>query len=465
MRFLSPFIVVALAANAPAQVLTATKLLSGSATDAATAVAASIPQGNVFLAGTTTSPDFPIVNGLVPRIPEAALRVSAGGKTFAPSSLTASQITAIAASSDGRTVLAANAASIYRSNDAGATWSAAPVIIPGSAVALAIDPVNASNAYALANLDGGTNFYRSADGGLTWQSSSPAGTQQQASTPRILIDPQNPASIYAYLGNGLNHSSDSGATWQRVTVPGSPVPGNPAVPVAFAIAPSQPQTLYTVTNFGLSEKSADGGATWQSTASLATTSANTMAVDPHNPDVIWFTDAHGIERSTDGGATVQNVAKIGDGAWQGIAIDPADSSHISSPRTPPSCTRRRSMAARLGRRTRTANSTACWRRRSRSTQPARYGPRSSWRSSTRPLNARRYSRHSWPPHPTKRQIALAVDPAGQSTDHGQRRNRPISQPRRTLLESANCGVQPSVALRASRSRCAPMAAHSSTRRF
>src|SRR5215469_16104064 len=237
MRFIAPFALLAFAIHAPAQVLTASKILSGSGTDIASAVAFD-SEGNVFVAGTTTSPDFPIVNGLISRVPDVALRVSADGKTFTRSTLATPNVTAVAASSDGSTVIAADMGSLYRSPDGGATWSATTTV-GGDVVALAVDPVNPSNAYAVASLNGSTVFDRSSDGGTTWKSIGAVGFPQGTPVSRILIDPQNPASIYAFFSNGLYHSADSGSSWQPAVLP---FLRPQAVPGAFAFAPSQPQT-------------------------------------------------------------------------------------------------------------------------------------------------------------------------------------------------------------------------------
>jgi uncharacterized protein (TIGR03437 family) len=324
MRFSTLFCLIAWAVHAPAQVLTASKILNGSGTDVASAVAVD-SQGNVFVAGTTTSPDFPIVNGIITRVPDTALRSSTDGKTFVRSPLTVSAVTAIAASPDGGTILAADVGSIYRSADGGATWSASPTAVAGNVVALAIDPVNPSNAYGVASLNGGTLFYRSGDGGITWHSSGAIGPAQGTPVSRILIDPQNSGSIYAFFSNGLYHSADGGSTWQQTLLPFL----NPQVhPTAFVLAPSQPQTIYAAVNFGPAQKSVDGGATWQAIAAVNTINVNTFAVDPQNPDVFWFTNSRNVYRSIDGGASVQLVSQLGNGTWQSIAIDPANSSHI-----------------------------------------------------------------------------------------------------------------------------------------
>jgi photosystem II stability/assembly factor-like uncharacterized protein len=324
MRTLTIVALLALASPAQPQVLTASKILAGSGTDEASAAAVD-SQGNVFVAGTTTSPDFPAVNGLIPHLPDSALRTSTDGQTFTPTALSPPNVTAIAGSSDGHTLLAADLGVIYRSVDGGSSWNASATI-PGDAIALAIDPTNPSNAYAVANLNSSAAFYRSADGGLTWQSSGEPGGGFGVAISRILIDPQNPASIYAFFSAALYHTSDSGNTWEEIYISGPPV--NTLSPSAFAIAPSQPQIAHGSYGGGIAKKSSDGGATWQSIGPVYPSNPNTIAVDPGNPDVVWFTDNGGIERSVDGGATVQNMFLRPGDSWQAIAIDPANSSHV-----------------------------------------------------------------------------------------------------------------------------------------
>lgn len=327
MRHLTLYLLLALASYAPAQVLTASRILSGSGTDIASAVAVD-SQGNVFVAGTTTSPDFPILNGIVASVSDAALRVSTNGQTFTPSTLTPSNVTAIAASSEGRTLLVANAGSIYRSIDGGATWSATPAIVSDTVIALAIDPVNPLNAYAVGSA---TGFYRSTDAGFTWQSPIAVGPPSATARSRIVLDPQNTAIIYTNFVNSMYGSANNGNTWQEVNLLGDTIPQDHPTPVALAFAPSQPQTVYALTDSATLQKSLDGGATWQLIGALlasTVTNPNTLAVDPSNPSVFWYTDYYGIERSTDGGATIQNVAADVGFGWQAIAIDPNNSSHI-----------------------------------------------------------------------------------------------------------------------------------------
>ncbi len=121
-----------------AQTLLNTRNLSGTASENPTAIATD-SQGNVYLAGSTTSPDFPVTNALFTKLPEPALRVSAEGGVFAAASLSVPEVAAVAASSDGRLVLAATPTGVYRSTDSGATWTASRALT-GQVLALAVNP-------------------------------------------------------------------------------------------------------------------------------------------------------------------------------------------------------------------------------------------------------------------------------------------------------------------------------------
>jgi photosystem II stability/assembly factor-like uncharacterized protein len=62
-------------------------------------------------------------------------------------------------------VYAADAATLYRSNDAGQTWGAASQELPDAVAALALDPRQPDRLYALTAT--GT-LYRSEDGASSW---------------------------------------------------------------------------------------------------------------------------------------------------------------------------------------------------------------------------------------------------------------------------------------------------------
>lgn len=327
MRFLFSFTLLALISHAPAQVLTSSKLLSGSGQDAASLVAVD-SSGRVFIAGTTTSGDFPIVNGVVPRIPESSLRISTDEKTFNGVAIAPSQVYALASTPDGRTVLASAAEGIYRSTDGGTTWSS-PVSVSGLAIALAIDPVNPANVYAAVSFNNGSSgaFERSTDGGLTWTKATAPGNPSLY--PRIVIDPQNPSSLYVFFANGLFHTTDAGNTWQPILLPAASSPSGQASPAAYVFAPSQPSTIYATADFTPLQKSVDGGATWTLAGDVTLpTLASDLAVDPTNPNIVWAANGSGIQRSSDGGATFQLVKSMPGAGWGALVIDPSNPSHV-----------------------------------------------------------------------------------------------------------------------------------------
>src|ERR1019366_4231466 len=128
--------------------------------------------GFVYVAGNTTASDFPVTNALETQPPQGALEVSSNGAPFVNAGIGLSPtanysgVTAVGASSDGTLVIVATASSTYRSTDGGVTWKPTADTSAAGAAALAVDPVNSSNAYAL-----GTSgvFHRSSNGGLNWQ--------------------------------------------------------------------------------------------------------------------------------------------------------------------------------------------------------------------------------------------------------------------------------------------------------
>ena len=323
----------------PAQTLLHTRSLSGSATDTPTAIATD-SQGNVYIAGATTSPDFPLTQALFARLPEPALRVSTDGRTFAPATLSVPEVNTVAAASDGSVVLAGTNAGLYRSPDGGATW-APSASLPGQIAALAADPLNSGIAYAVVLTSTTvmefvgpvTNWtwtiYKSTDSGVTWKSSAAYTLSPvTAAVSRIFVNPLNPSIVYAFVNSALMRSTDAGATWQQLTIPAAQANLGQTNPTAFAIAPSQPNIAYATTYYFPMMKSFDGGVTWQPAASIGSAGENAIAVDPQDASVVWLVDGAGIHKSTDGAATFQRVAAMGDGSWRSIAVSNTNSSEV-----------------------------------------------------------------------------------------------------------------------------------------
>jgi len=95
------------------------------------------------------------------------------------------------------------------------------------------------------------SLYRSTDAGRTWTHELPGGASPAA------VDPSDAASLWASDGNTLSHTSDGGLTWDRVRrAPGAIASVNVAHP------PAQPATITIATADGSTLQSADDGRSW-----------------------------------------------------------------------------------------------------------------------------------------------------------------------------------------------------------
>ena len=310
--------------TASGQALVSTRVLSGSGSDRANLVVTD-KQGFVYVAGTTSSPDFPVSQALQAQIAQTSLRISTDGRAFSALPLASAWVTAVASSSDGQVLFAATPRGLYRSGDAGATWALANDGLPSNGQAVAVDPTNPQVAYVVLN---NAIIYRTADGGASWQAGEIIYRNFPASQivgAQLAIDPRQPSTLYALTGNGSQFfkSVDSGASWKQVAIPGN---GVNFFQATFAMAPSDPQTLY-VAGSGPLQKSTDGGETWQAVSLFGATLGG-MTVDPHDASIVYMVTAAGVVRSTDGGNTFRRIGLENVTGLHAIAVDANDSSKI-----------------------------------------------------------------------------------------------------------------------------------------
>jgi photosystem II stability/assembly factor-like uncharacterized protein len=245
---------------------------------------------------------------------------------------------------------------IYKSGDAGKTWTRVWTAEGEQIPALAIDPHDPSRIFAAVlghpygpNAERG--IYRSLDGGKTWQ--NVFYIDQNTGGDDVEIDSANPNVVYATLwkvrqgpwefGNeyqgtdgGIFKSTDGGKTWRKLTK-GLP---SDLVQAYVAIAPSEPSRLYATiattheggygSGAGLGiYRSDDAGENWY----RATTDSRPAAkigggdlpvpkVDPKNPDVVYVTSIT-TWRSRDGGKTWTAIKGApGGDDYQNIWINP-----------------------------------------------------------------------------------------------------------------------------------------------
>jgi uncharacterized protein (TIGR03437 family) len=279
--------------------------LGGSAQAGGTAIAVS-STGEVYVAGSTSSVDFPLLHPLQ-STPGARPLWKSGdsGTTWAPIDdlpFALVQTVVVDPSTPSTLYAATRDLGVFKSADGGATWASANSGIAGTNIqALAIDPVHTQTLYAAtapaAYGPSSSVVYKTVDGANSWTLvDSPS-----ISIPQLAVDAKNSNIVYEISGT-VRKSTDGGATWTTVTFPGSvqsmvldPGVSGHLIAVSNMVfcgifcATNQPSYLY---------RSVDGGTNWIQQTLPA---SNSLVVDGStNPSTVY--DGLGV-RSVDGGVT------------------------------------------------------------------------------------------------------------------------------------------------------------------
>jgi uncharacterized protein (TIGR03437 family) len=258
--------------------------------------------GNIYLAGTTSSPDFPVKNAAQPTFGDARIMRSTDfGATWKPVGSPPADVKALAVDPVTPQVLFAGGSSaIYKSADGGQTWRRVYAFQPGylfSAAGLVIDPGNHLRVAALAPLT--SQVIRSVDGGETWTAgASPCSFGNCGG--QLIADPTGSGALLL-AAFGLRISRDWGLTFQDRNPP-------MGAPSTAAFDPSHPGWIYADTGAGVTGTlwlSTDFGATWAQKASPPSTFSLLiyLAVDPDQPNTLVAAAADALYKSTNGASS------------------------------------------------------------------------------------------------------------------------------------------------------------------
>ena len=291
--------------------------LGGTGGDSANSIAVDA-QGNAYVAGLTTSDDFPITAGSLQVTKDLVsdafvTKLNPSGSALVYSTYLGGdnldQIFGLAVSADGRAYVAGRTDSTrlaatplqrhgnpaFKSLNGGASWSpSATGLTASNVIAFASHPANSNLIYA-----GTTNgVFKSSDGGASW---SVTGTDNVATAPEfttsLVVDPSDPNVIYVGTLEGGVHKSTNGGGLYAFKNDGFPA----LVVNALAIDPLNPATLYAATVFGMF-KTTNGGDTWVDISNgIINVVVNELAIDPTNPNIVYAGTRSGMYKTTNGG--------------------------------------------------------------------------------------------------------------------------------------------------------------------
>ena len=224
---------------------------------------------------------------------------------------------------------------MYKSTDAGKTWSRIGLESTEVISAIVVDPNDPDVVYVAAmghvwapNPERGV--FKSTDGGRTWKKILYVNADTGAIT--LVADPKNPQVLYAAMwqayrrhwtfssggpGSGIYKTTDGGAHWSNIS-------RNPGLPrgifgkVGMAVAPSDANVVYALVQANYKPghpgglfRSNDGGQSWKLTNdSLDITQRafyyNTVYVDPKDPNTVYLPNAD-VFVSHDSGKTLTKL--------------------------------------------------------------------------------------------------------------------------------------------------------------
>lgn len=239
---------------------------------------------------------------------------------------------------------------VYKSTDAGKTWTSMGLRDSRSVGRIVIDPRDANTVYVAAgghlwgpNAERGV--FKTGDGGATWK--KVLFVDENTGATDLVMDPSNPAVLYAATyqrqrrtwgfngggpGSGIYKTTDGGATWTKLT---SGLPTGDMGRIALALAASDPKVVYatveaTPPGSGV-YRTLDAGATWTRTSTLNTRPNyfSQIRIDPRDVGNIYTLGSNrGFYFSTDSAKSFTDRFSNVHGEDHALWIDPDAPNHM-----------------------------------------------------------------------------------------------------------------------------------------
>jgi photosystem II stability/assembly factor-like uncharacterized protein len=237
---------------------------------------------------------------------------------------------------------------VYKSTDAGKTWSRVGLEATRQIARVFIHPTNPDVVYvaALGDAFGPSperGVFRTKDGGKTWEKI--LYRDPDAGAIDLTADPNNPNVMYASLlelrrfpwgfrsagpGTGLYKTTDGGDTWTELT--GNPgLPSGPMGRIGLALSPTKPERVWAIIDADIGKKGVfrtdDGGATWERLNEDANLTQRPwyyhhIFAHPTDPETVYVLNVQ-MWKSIDGGKTYSRM-RPPHGDNHDLWIDPKD---------------------------------------------------------------------------------------------------------------------------------------------
>jgi photosystem II stability/assembly factor-like uncharacterized protein len=240
---------------------------------------------------------------------------------------------------------------IYKSTDAGKTWTHLGLSDGQQIPQIAVDPKNPDRLFVAVlghpyGPNEGRGLFRSTDGGKSFQ--KVLYKDENTGAVDVVLDPNNARTVYAVLwearqapwengefsgpGSGVFKSTDGGDHWKPVNKGLPNFAGDGLGRIGITVAPSNPRRLFATVDASAKRglyRSDDAGESWSlvNDDPRVTQRGSDFAevkVHPRNPDVV-FTASIVVWKSTDGGEHFEPIRGApGGDDYHRIWINPLD---------------------------------------------------------------------------------------------------------------------------------------------
>jgi photosystem II stability/assembly factor-like uncharacterized protein len=229
--------------------------------------------------------------------------------------------------------LGSRSGGFWRTEDEGKTWENTTDYLVASGVnTITVHPKNPDRVWI--NVQNANNqtthgIYTSSDGGKTWvrtqfnpDNLNKGGLGSNFRVYKIVVHPRVDSLIFIGASDGLYRSTDSLATWERVT-------GGQITDIEFH--PTNDDIIYAANNYYWNNgrnalyRSENGGESFQTSALIQgnNNQRGYIAVTPQNPKIVYFASTSGVFKSEDEGKSFSYLGNAQESCF-GFAVNDQD---------------------------------------------------------------------------------------------------------------------------------------------